>query len=69
MEDIKIEDVYYSYMRNGIIRNWRIDLVFKDESSYECFFTNTVTGEKKIVMLSPSENERVNHSLEAIFCD
>jgi len=69
MEKIKIEDVYYSYMRNGMIGQWRLDLVFRSEDHYECFFTNTETGEKEVRNFHKSNKNEINQRLEAIFCD
>jgi hypothetical protein len=69
MQEIRIEDVYYSYLNNGIISNWKLDVVFRSGDYYECYFTNMETGNKEIKMIKASSNPKINHMVDAIFCD
>ena len=69
MKEISIEDVFYSYLRDGIIKNWRLEQVSKIGPSYQCKFRNLDNGIQEVKTISPSMDSRLNARLEAIFCD
>ena len=69
MQKITLEKIYHSYINNGILGSLRLDLMLKEQQGFECFFTDTSTGEKKITFVPESENKVINQKVEAILCD
>lgn len=69
MKEVSIEDVYYSYLRDGVIKNWKLEQVSKDGKGYQCKFRNLETGTREVKIINQSMDARVNARLEAIFCD
>jgi hypothetical protein len=69
MKEISIEEVYYSYLRNGVIMNWQLQQISKLDQGYQCQFRNIDTGKKETKVLRRSSDSMLNARLEAIFCD
>lgn len=69
MKDINIEELCHSYIQNGMIEDWKLDLIMKEEGVYECTFTNISTGQKDVKVVERSQNNSINNMVEAIFCD
>ncbi|MBX2842094.1 MAG: hypothetical protein KTR26_09995 [Flammeovirgaceae bacterium] len=69
MKELTLEDVYHSYIKDGVIGNWKLELVFKESHHFECFFTELKTGKKEVCSIPASANLIINHKVEAIFCD
>ena len=69
MQNITLEKIYHSYIKDGKMGSLRLDLMLKEKQGFECFFTDMSTGEKQIKFVPKSENHSINQKVEAIFCD